>query len=448
MAQKLFRDPLYDYIAIDIDKYPWLLKLLNCPEVQRLRYISQLGLSHFTYPGATHSRFSHSLGVFHVMTQCLEYLRRDYDYFNNGDKDALLAAALLHDVGHGPFSHATENFFGNHDKRAVAIITDPESTVNKLLTGVNKDLPAKVAALIAKKSLKGFPDILFWQKSLISSQLDMDRLDYLRRDALCSGAEYGNFDCFRIIHTMQLEKKVIKGKQEEILVVWPNKSKYALEEYIFARFYMYQSVYYHHTTKGFELLLQKILERAKNLASCEDKTFNRHILPTLRPFLIPGQQPKPNDFLYLTDHILMAQVTLWQNDRDKILSDLAHRLLFRTGLSWTPLQGTEMELDVDKIIAVRNYLEKQGKDHNYYFFKDRPKALVYEPYRSVSATEEQSSVTSIILYDSSWPEAKFKEISDVPGLQRLKAITEDKSSPIMRYYFPKEHEKQIKKMLS
>ncbi len=144
----------------------------------------------------------------------------------------------------------------------------------------------------------------------------------------------------------------------------------------------------------------------------------------------------------------MAQVTLWQNDRDKILSDLAHRLLFRTGLSWTPLQGTEMELDVDKIIAVRNYLEKQGKDHNYYFFKDRPKALVYEPYRSVSATEEQSSVTSIILYDSSWPETKFKEISDVPGLQRLKAITEDKSSPIIRYYFPKEHEKQIKKMLS
>lgn len=447
MAQKLFRDPLYDYIAIDKDS--WLLKLINRPEVQRLRYINQLGLSQFTYPGSTHSRFSHSLGVFHVMTQCLEYLRRDYDdYFNNGDKDALLAAALLHDVGHGPFSHATENFFGNHDKRAVAIIADPESTVNKLLTGVNKDLPAKVAALIAKKSLKGFPDILFWQKSLISSQLDMDRLDYLRRDALCSGAEYGNFDCFRIIHTMQLEKKVIKGKQEEILVVWPNKSKYALEEYIFARFYMYQSVYYHHTTKGFELLLQKILERAKNLASCEDKTFNRHILPTLRPFLIPGQQPKPNDFLYLTDHILMAQVTLWQNDRDKILSDLAHRLLFRTGLSWTPLQGTEMELDVDKIIAVRNYLEKQGKDHNYYFFKDRPKALVYEPYRSVSATEEQSSVTSIILYDSSWPEAKFKEISDVPGLQRLKAITEDKSPPIMRYYFPKEHEKQIKKMLS
>ena len=448
MAQKLFRDPLYDYIAIDKDS--WLLKLLNCPEVQRLRYINQLGLSQFTYPGASHSIFSHSLGVFHVMTQCLEYLEKDYmNDFGPGDKDALLAAALLHDIGHGPFSHATESFFGKHEVRSVEIINSTESAVNKVLREeVDKNLPAKVAALIAKKSLKGFPDILFWQKSLISSQLDMDRLDYLRRDALCSGAEYGNFDCFRIIHTMQLEKKVIKGKQEEILVVWPDKSKYALEEYIFARFYMYQSVYYHHTTKGFELLLQKILERAKNLASCEDKTFNRHILPTLRPFLIPGQQPKPNDFLYLTDHILMAQVTLWQNDRDKILSDLAHRLLFRTGLSWTPLQGTEMELDVDKIIAVRNYLEKQGKDHNYYFFKDRPKALVYEPYRSVSATEEQSSVTSIILYDSSWPEAKFKEISDVPGLQRLKAITEDKSSPIMRYYFPKEHEKQIKKMLS
>ncbi len=116
MAQKLFRDPLYDYIAIDKDS--WLLKLLNCPEIQRLRYINQLGLSHFTYPGATHSRFSHSLGVLHIMQECLEYLDKDYkNYFNYGDEEALLAAALLHDIGHGPFSHATEDFFGNHDKR-------------------------------------------------------------------------------------------------------------------------------------------------------------------------------------------------------------------------------------------------------------------------------------------------------------------------------------------
>jgi HD superfamily phosphohydrolase len=182
MAEKLFRDPLYDYIAIDKDS--WLLKLVNCPEVQRLRYINQLGLSHFTYPGATHSRFSHSLGVFHLMQECLEHLDKAYaSYFNNGDKEVLLAATLLHDIGHGPFSHATETFFGKHAGRSVQIITCSESAVNKILTEVDKELPDKVAALVPEEIPKKNPPVL-WQRALISSQLDLDRLDFLRRDSL------------------------------------------------------------------------------------------------------------------------------------------------------------------------------------------------------------------------------------------------------------------------
>lgn len=254
MAQKLFRDPLYDYIAIDKDS--WLLELINCPEVQRLRYISQLGLAHFTYPGSTHSRFSHSLGVLHLMQECTAYLKQEYSDLmcEQLDEEALLGAALLHDIGHCPLSHATEDIFGNHEKRAVEIIENLDSRVNKILSEHDSTLPQKVCALIAKKS-----DAPLWQKSLISSQLDMDRLDYLRRDSLYSGAEYGNFDWFRIIRTMQLE---IEDKQEDIFVVWPDKTKYALEEYIFSRFYMYQSVYFHHTTRGYECLTKK------NLTTC------------------------------------------------------------------------------------------------------------------------------------------------------------------------------------
>ena len=262
MAQKLFRDPLYDYIAIDKDS--WLLKLLNCPEVQRLRYINQLGLSQFTYPGASHSRFSHSLGVLHLMQLCLSYLKQTYseNHFKLLDEEALLSAALLHDIGHAPFSHATEGIFGNHDERTVEIIFNPDSEVHRALSERAKSLPSKVAALIAKRLPTGAKQPPLWQKSLISSQLDMDRLDYLRRDSLCSGAEYGNFDWFRIIHTIQLKEKVIpRGQREKgqkvIYVVWPDKSKFALEEYIFSRFYMYQSVYFHHTTRGFEGLLKK-----------------------------------------------------------------------------------------------------------------------------------------------------------------------------------------------
>jgi len=444
MAQKLFRDPLYDYIAIDKD--PWLLKLLNCPEMQRLRYINQLGLSQFTYPGATHSRFSHSLGVFHVMTQCLEYLEKDYrTAFDPGDKDALLAAALLHDVGHGPFSHATEDFFGNHEENCVQIITYSESTVNKLLTGVNKDLPAKVAALIAKRLPTGAKQPPLWQKSLISSQLDMDRLDYLRRDSLCSGAEYGNFDWFRIIHTIQLKEKVIKGQQKGTFVVWPDKSKFALEEYIFSRFYMYQSVYFHHTTRGFEGLLKKILQCAQDIAK-NNKNFTKALLPPMK-MLLGGKGDKYlTKFQKLTDHILLAQITIWQNNKNKTLSDLSERLLLRKGIGWTEIiAGTPFEM-ATKIGKVRKYLQSQGKDHNHYFIEDSTGIPPYKPYSSASAGEEQTSVNSIMLFDPQWSETGFCEITEVSGLKRLQAITKDQSS-VLRYYFPKEHETKIKKLL-
>ena len=139
---------------------------------------------------------------------------------------------------------------------------NPDSKVHEILAKRASSLPVKVAALIAKRPRKDIPQASLWQKSLISSQLDMDRLDYLRRDSLNSGAEYGNFDWFRIIRTMQLKEKVIKEKQKGIFIVWPDKSKFAIEEYIFSRFYMYQSVYFHHTTRGFEGLLQRILQYA------------------------------------------------------------------------------------------------------------------------------------------------------------------------------------------
>ena len=446
MAQKLFRDPLYDYIAIDKDSC--LLKLLNCPEVQRLRYINQLGLSQFTYPGASHSRFSHSLGVFHLMQLCLSYLKQTYskNHFKLLDEEALLAAALLHDIGHAPFSHATEDIFGNHDERTVEIILNPDSEVHQALSRRAPSLPSKVAALIAKRLPTGAKQPPLWQKSLISSQLDMDRLDYLRRDSLCSGAEYGNFDWFRIIHTMQLKEKVIKGQQKGTFVVWPDKSKFALEEYIFSRFYMYQSVYYHHTTRGFEGLLKKILQCARDIAK-NNKSFTKALLPPMK-MLLGGKEDKDlTKFQKLTDHILLAQITIWQNNKNKTLSDLSERLLLRKGIGWTEIiAGTPFEM-ATKMGKVREYLKNQGKDHNYYFIEDSTGIPPYKPYSSASAGEEQTSVNSIMLFDPQWSETGFCEITEVSGLKRLQAITKDQSS-VLRYYFPKEHKGQIKKLLS
>ena len=162
MAHKLFRDPLYDYIQIDKGE-SWLLDLIDTPELQRLRYISQLGMSHVTYPGSTHSRFSHSLGVLHLMQQCISHLKQGYaEHFEQSEEDSLLAAALLHDIGHSPFSHATEGIFGNHEERTLNIIKNPQSNIHKVLSGRNEDLVLKVAALISKRSTSPL-----WQKSLI-----------------------------------------------------------------------------------------------------------------------------------------------------------------------------------------------------------------------------------------------------------------------------------------
>ena len=439
MAHKLFRDPLYDYIQIDKEK-SWLLDLIDTPELQRLRYINQLGLSHFTYPGSNHSRFSHSLGVLHLMLQCISHLEQDfYSYFKQLDKEALLAAALLHDIGHTPLSHATEGIFGDHANRTVKIIGNSESNVYKILCKRATSLPSKVSALIAKESVAES-----WQKSLISSQLDMDRLDYLRRDSLCSGAEYGNFDCFRIIHTMQLKEKVIKGKQKGIFVVWPDKSKFALEEYIFSRFYMYQSVYFHHTTRGFEDLLVRVLKRAQDIAK-KNKVFAKSLLTPMKILLGGNGSMDSLKFQNLTDHVLLTQVMIWQNDKDKILSDLSTRLLLRKGIGRTEItEGTPFQMSA-KTEKVRDYLQQQGMNPHYYFIEDDPGAPPYKPYSSASSGEEQTSVNSILLFETKWPGTGFLEITEVPGLERVRAIT-GVSSSVLRYYFPKEHEREIKKL--
>ena len=166
--------------------------------------------------------------------------------------------------------------------------------------------------------------------------------------------------------------------------------------------------------------------------------------------ILGGSHKKdPKKFQNLTDHVLFAQIIIWQTSKDKLLSDLSRRLIRRGGIRWKEIEKNILSLKmIDKVNSVREYLKKEKLDPKYYFFEDQTQAIAYKPYRSASEEEEQSSVTSIMLYDSSWKGTGFSEVSDVPGLQRLKAITEDKPSPIMRYCFPEEHEKQIKRLLS
>lgn len=446
MKDKLFRDPVHDYITIKKEDY-WLVDLINSPELQRLRFISQLGLCHYTYPGTTHSRFSHSLGVLHLMQSCVDRLHSKHkEYFEPFDKKILLASALLHDIGHSPLSHATEDVFGNHEQRSIKLILDKSTTVNQVLSEIDSSVPQKVASVISDSPIEDV-DTATWQKSLISSQLDMDRLDYLKRDSFFSGAGYGHYDIYRIIHTMDL-KVIQRTNGEDIFLVWPDKTKYALEEYIFSRYYMYANVYFHHTTRGLEKLLDAILRRARYLLS-SDPSFANSMNKKLAVVIKDEKQEDYEFFLSVNDAHVLAQIGDWQDHSDNILSDLSKRLVRRQVFGYGVIAGTRMEAH-NKIAAIEDCLSKCGLDPAYYFYEDSTSSKHYQPYRPEEKSEEQSSATSIMLdYNANGNERKsICEISAYPGLDRIRAIALTGQQSVDRYYFPKECESDIRKILS
>lgn len=323
MSSKVFRDPLYNYVSIDVPRDSWLVDVVNSREFQRLRRIHQLGVSNFTYPGADHNRLCHSLGVLHLMQLATQHIRQTYNHAHlDMACPVLLAAALTHDVGHGPFSHLFEPCLGiDHEYWSQKIILDPTTELHAALNSFDTTLPQSVADLINPKSESRPP----WQKYLISSQIDVDRLDYLRRDSLFTGAGYGHFDWHRIITTMELQGT----KPSEWEISWSDKAKLAIEEYIFARSYMYQNVYLHKTTRGFEQMLQAMWNRAKQL---RDAGTDAAIVPSIATFW-DASEPTTKQYLEIEEYTVMTQIQAWKDHSDSGLSDLASRFLDRKPFS-------------------------------------------------------------------------------------------------------------------
>jgi HD superfamily phosphohydrolase len=427
MAAKIFRDPLYNYISIDREKDGWLLQLLDCPEVQRLRRIHQLGVSYFTYPGADHSRLSHSLGVLHLCQEALRHLEMlTQDAQTDAARQPLLAAALIHDVSHGPFSHLFEPCLDiKHEAWSCAIIRCPESRVHRVLRDIDSHLPERVAALVEKNN---FGPAL-WQKNLLASQLDVGRLDYLRRDSLFTGAGYGHFDWYRILHTFALHG----GMDKDRALVWTEKAKYAIEEYIFARFYMYENVYMHKTTRGFEKLLQAMWAHAKQLRQ-EGTAVN--LMPAIDEFWA-APAPSVHQFLALEEYTVLSQIQAWTQHKDPALSDLARRFLNRQGLAAIEAPrraGTiidnvaEWEAELRQLVARRGYVPAER-----YALRDDLETRIYYAYFPEKEGDEQGPVNAILLKpeDTGQP----TEISSL--LPRLQAVT-NKPAMQVRYYVPKE----------
>jgi HD superfamily phosphohydrolase len=430
VPDKIFRDPLYNYISIDKDRDGWLLALLDTPEVQRLRRIHQLGVSNITYPGADHSRLVHSLGVVHLMLQVLHQLEAQTSSEKiNRARQPLLAAALLHDVGHGPFSHLFEPCLGiDHEVWSKKIILDESSAVNRVLRREDEYLPVHVADLIDKDNNR-HP----WQKALLSSQLDVDRVDYLRRDSLFTGAGYGHFDWFRLMTTVQLSGDGDEGYD----LVWPEKAAMAIEEYIFARYYMYQNVYLHKTTRGFEALLKAMWNRAHKLRTDGTDTA---LVPVLADFWSnENQTPTTSQYLRIEEFTVLSQIQAWTSHSDRPLADLARRFRARDGLVVIDPPRPDDELTPDYSgwdAALKEIVMKHGyAEPDMYCLVDTLGGKYRQPYFPEKEHDEQSVRNAIRVIPSGG--GSPVEITQLPGMKRLQAVTQ-KTPDQRRYYVPKE----------
>jgi HD superfamily phosphohydrolase len=424
MNDKIVRDPVHDYIRLD----PFAVELLDAPEMQRLRHTHQLGVSSLVYPGATHTRFAHSLGVYHLMRQATDLLR-----LKGQTKAALLAAAILHDVGHGPFSHLLEAKIGpSHEEWSCRIIESPQTRVNELLK--KEGILSQVVSLIKKD------DWAFGQlKSLISSQLDVDRMDYLLRDSYYSGVGCGKFDYYRLLHTMQIGHLPRKSGQTkgDAVFYWPGKSLHALEQYILARYYMYQIVYYHRVTRGYERLLEAIWDRARELEKSGKDT---KLLEHIRPF-IRGRKATVRDYLRLRECHVLSQIVRWKDSKtDPVLVDLSRRFLDRNGFKDVEVRVEGFDAR-DKLSRADEHLRSLtgavALSPKSYLLEDSGGVQPYKPYR----WEDKETQQPIMMRNAG---SGFREITqESPGLDAV--IT--KKQVFTRYYCPKEHKKAIEKIL-
>lgn len=360
---KIINDPIYGFISLE---FPFLFEIIEHPYVQRLRRIQQLGLTHMVYPGAVHNRFAHALGATYLVGKAIRSLRLKNVKISDEEYEAVSIAVLLHDVGHGPYSHTLE--------KTLLEGVDHEFLSLQIMNLLNEEYDGKLD--LAIKIFTNTYERKFLNQ-LVSSQLDVDRLDYLKRDSFYSGVSEGVVSSERII-------KMYNVKEDNLVL--DEKGIYSIEKFIVARRLMYWQVYLHKTVLSAENLLVIILERAKEVAFKGEKLF---CSPALK-FFLDNRVDKQSlikdksiigEFLRLDDLDVMGAIKVWQEHTDTILSylcrALVERKLFKVQISKQIIDKEMIKLIESNIIKEfggewLNYLFIEGKiRNNAYDHKDK-----------------------------------------------------------------------------
>lgn len=346
--KKVLRDPIHGYIHI---QYEVIWDLLHTREVQRLRRIHQLGGNYYVYHTAEHSRFSHSLGVYEIVNRMVHEVEDLRQTLSEKEKIVVMSAALLHDLGHGPFSHFYESLTKKrHEEVSVDILMDPHSQIHQVLISYDLDLPSEIGAILCHQHP------VFILNQIISSQLDADRMDYLLRDAYETGTSYGTFDLERILRTLRVCEDRLCIKESGI---------HSVEDYIMARYHMYWQVYLHPDAKAFELLITKFYQR---YAQVKDQL-------SMSSLKLLDASYDLNSFMKLDECRLFALFQDAQESGDPYLEDLATRILERRLFEWVE------DPSVEQAKMIRIEIEKRQLPLDLYYHEEFSHSSMYLPYR-------------------------------------------------------------------
>lgn len=390
---KLFRDPIHDIISFNAhDPVECVvLELMRTETFQRLRRVRQLGFANLVYHGAEHSRFSHSLGVAHIARRMFDGLHAQGHFDRVHDRLEVLCAALLHDIGHGPFSHAIEKVtLVHHEHYTAQLITDPESDVHQVLHRADPTLPARLGAYFDGQ----MPRARRALKDIVSSQLDADRQDYILRDGLMTGVRIGVYDFERIQAMFEVYESEHQGQRATRLAV-SYRAREAVEGYLIARFHMFKQVYLHKATRAAEKMLEATFARASELHQRGRNVW----LPaggSASSKLLAHEPLTSAQFVSLDDTDVWMLLKRWQHDEDAVLSRLACGLVRRDLYKTVDLeQGDPVHIArvIDRAMEVAKEL---GHDPRYAVLTDRAQDTPYRPYDASDGSRDAGAHIPII----------------------------------------------------
>jgi uncharacterized protein len=336
----ILRDPVHGLVSFEADEFSIVPRLMQADEVQRLRRIRQLGLTSLAYPGADHTRFSHAIGAAHVMTRFIGRMRQihgdlpPHQRVTPEQATIAVAAAFLHDLGHGPLSHLFEEALPggpSHETWTVRLVLDPGSSVHRILTEHDADLPAHVADMIVGRHPLAF------LSSTVSGTFDVDRCDYLLRDAHFTGVSYGSFDLDWLVRSLRFGHSQMPGAAPG-LAVDGVKGLPAIESFVLARLFMFQQVYFHKASRASEWHFSSILARIRQLLA---DGVRLEPMPRGIESLLRDEDSSLGDYLALDDNVLWNALANWRDARDGILRDLCQRLYSRRLFKTLELFGEE-----------------------------------------------------------------------------------------------------------